>query len=48
MITQKMHFSILVMEMAQQLVTIKKEPVFGDEIVGVRKAICVNEHLHNI
>jgi hypothetical protein len=43
-----MHFSILVMEMAQQLVTIKKEPVFGDEIVGVRKAICVNEHLHNI
>jgi len=36
------------MRMVEKVVAIEKKPLWGDEIVGVRKAICVNEHPHKI
>jgi hypothetical protein len=35
------------MEMAQQLV-IEKKPELEDEIVGLRKVMCANEHPHKV
>jgi hypothetical protein len=35
------------MEMAQQLV-IEKKPELEDEIVGLRKMMCANEHPHKV
>lgn len=34
--------------MAQQLVVIEKKPKLEDEIVGLRKLMCANEHSHKV
>ena len=37
------------MKMVEKAILIeKKPPARGDEVVEIRKAVCVNEHAHNI
>ena len=37
------------MKMVEKAILVeKKSPAWGDEVVEIRKAVCVNEHAHNI
>ena len=37
------------MKMVEKAILVeKKPPVWGDEVVEIRRAVCVNEHVHNI